>query len=148
MTKEDWDEVDHRIRGVVGNLVAQLRPANEGEYPHEASPSGRSLGNGIDMEWKSIHARVTGPLAIMALLFGLVGSGMIYVTKQGFAEQAGLLREAIQDHREIVASQDLTACIVSLPMIDRQRFRSYTKREDFQLECPWLRFPARKENGR
>ena len=88
--------------------------------------------NGIDIGYRGIHGVIRGPLAIIALLFGVVGGALVYVNYDGFRDVRALLRQSSADH-------DLLSCVVSLTLKEREKLREMRTRSEFQQLCPWLR---------
>lgn len=120
--------------------AAAARGRRRTDPPGDDHMRDRRGDNGaIDVGYKGAHVAVRGPMAIIAVLVALLGVGLIYVNRQGFAETNSLLRQAIADHRELASSQDLLSCVVSLSMEERATVRRQGTREAFRVVCPWLR---------
>lgn len=88
--------------------------------------------NGLDIGGKGIHLQASGPMAILAIVFLLVGGVAVYVVRDGFKEVKGLLQKSTADH-------DLLACVVSLTPEERTLARQRPDRDSFEALCPWMR---------
>ena len=95
--------------------------------------------DGISVGWGKGQLRATGPFAIVAICVVLTMSVLIYVNWKGFQDIHGLLGQSLSQHENMVRSQDITACVVSLSVSDRVYTRNLTTKEDFARLCPWLR---------
>jgi hypothetical protein len=103
------------------------------------TPLRRGSSNGIDVGFGRWHLTAAGPLAIVAFIAMLSVGTSIYMSWWGFDKIGKLLEQSNRDHRAMVTAQDLTACIVSMSVLDRERTRDINKRQDFIRLCPWLR---------
>jgi len=99
---------------------------------------GRPTGNGLDIGYRGLGLRATGPLAILALVFVLMGGLLAWIGHQGFQGVQVLLTKAVLDHSEMVNSQDRLSCVVSLSSEERTILRRGTS-ETFYSLCPWMR---------
>jgi hypothetical protein len=124
--------------GDLGIVRSEPRRADDPEAA-DFTPLRRGSSNGIDVGFGKWHLTAAGPLAIVCLIAMLSVGTSIYMSWWGFDKIGKLLEQSNRDHRAMVTAQDLTACIVSMSVLDRERTRDIRNRNDFIRLCPWLR---------
>lgn len=122
LTKEQRAILEHQVRDVINELLLKER-AGRGDD---------GSGNGVDLGYKGMRATIRGPLGVLAAVFLVIGSGLVYVNYKGFEDVKHLLVQSSSDH-------DLLSCVVSLSLTEREQLRRVTARESFSNLCPWLR---------